>query len=68
MTFNSFLDNIQDLNRLIERYDGSDVMSGCIEERLNKSFESYFAELDTSYDNASRLNNRKLINKIKRVV
>ena len=37
MKFNSFVDNIQDLNQLIKRYNGADIMSGCVEERLNKN-------------------------------
>lgn len=58
-------DQIERLQVEIARNEGRDILSGCVEERLNKSFETYFAQLNEHYNNLLTMPNADMIRKLK---
>ena len=61
-------DQILTLQEEIERNINRDILSGCVEERLNKSFETYFAKLNEHYNNLLTMPNADMIRKLKQHV
>ena len=51
----------EEINHNIDR----DILSGCVEERLNKSFETYFAKLNEHYNNLLIMPNADMIRSLK---
>lgn len=59
-------DQIKRLQEEIERNLNRDIFSGCVEERLNKSFETYFASLNEHYNNLLIMPNADMIRSLKK--
>jgi hypothetical protein len=58
-------DQILKLQEEIDHNLNRDILSGCVEERLNKSFETYFNKLNEHYNNLLVMPNAEMIRKLK---